>query len=100
MVRRPNMNIVHLLQKAVLFLCILLFATSAISAPQNNLNQDSNPKPLNPLLYSSFKKYVPVNPLFEEYIKRAKGELMYWPNYPLTAAQIEARNKEWDRKYN
>ncbi len=25
---------------------------------------------------------------------------MYWPNYPLTAAQIQARDKEWDRENN
>ena len=34
------------------------------------------------------------------YIKPLKNEMMYWPNYPLNAAQIEARNREWDRKYN
>lgn len=34
------------------------------------------------------------------YIKPAKHELMYWPNYPLNAVQIEARDREWDRKYN
>ncbi|MEO6541411.1 MAG: hypothetical protein ABIN74_10485, partial [Ferruginibacter sp.] len=41
-----------------------------------------------------------TNPLLAEYIKPTKHELMYWPNYPLTAAQVEARNKEWDRKFN
>ena len=23
---------------------------------------------------------------------------MYWPNYPLTTAQIETRNREWERR--
>ncbi|MBL7703212.1 MAG: hypothetical protein JNM14_13255 [Ferruginibacter sp.] len=28
------------------------------------------------------------------------GELMHWPNYPLTTAQIIARQEQWHRRNN
>jgi hypothetical protein len=49
---------------------------------------------LNPLLREAFKKPVKTNPLLAERIKPSKYELMYWPNYPLTAAQIAARDRK------
>jgi hypothetical protein len=53
---------------------------------------------LNPLLFAAFKKPVKPSPLLSEYIKPSKHELMYWPNYPLTIAEIEARDREWERR--
>ncbi len=93
MLCRYKNYITRFLQKATLLLCCCLFAASAIWAQQNNLNKDSNSKLLNPLLYNSFKNNVPANSLLAAYIKPAKGELMYWPNYPLTAAQIAERDR-------
>lgn len=55
---------------------------------------------MNPLLHVAFKKTVKPNPLLSEYIKPSKYELMYWPNFPLTPAQVEARDREWERKNN
>ena len=53
---------------------------------------------MNPLLFSAFKKPLKPNPLLSEYITPSKYELMYWPNFPLTPAQVEARDREWERK--
>ena len=53
---------------------------------------------MNPLLFSAFKKPLKPNPLLSEFIRPSKHELMYWPNFPFYAAQIEARNREWERK--
>ena len=53
---------------------------------------------LNPLLFGAFRRPVKPNPLLSEYIKPSKYELMYWPNFPLTPAQVEARDREWERK--
>ncbi|MGB4842900.1 MAG: hypothetical protein WBP16_00395 [Ferruginibacter sp.] len=59
----------------------------------NQVIKDTSPAKLNPLLYASFKKNKKANPLLQEYIKPTKYELMRWPNYPLTAAQIAARDR-------
>jgi hypothetical protein len=50
---------------------------------------------MNPLLLGTFKKPLKPNPLLSEYIKPSAHELMYWPNFPLNAAQIQARSKQW-----
>lgn len=97
MLKQSNIYNIHSLQKKVLFFCALLIFASVVSAQQNNLNKVNNHKPLNPLLYNSFKKPIQVNTLFDEYIKPGRFELMYWPNYPLTPAQIEARDRINDR---
>ena len=59
---------------------------------------DSSILKINPLLHSAFKNTVKSNSLLAQKMKPSRFELMYWPNYPLTAAQIEARNREWERR--
>lgn len=77
-----------------LLLHIVFIAALAVhaSAQNNNVNSDSNKVKLSPFLLSAFKKPLKANPLLAEKIKPSKFELMYWPNYPLTAAQIAARD--------
>lgn len=70
----------------------------AASAQAYNANEVGKYPRMNPLLYAAFKKPLKPNPLLSEYAKPSKYELMYWPNFPLTPAQIEARNREWERK--
>ena len=41
-----------------------------------------------------------MNPPYKPYVLRKGGELMHWPNYPLTAGQIIARQTEWQRRNN
>ena len=86
------------MQKILLNIIFIAAFSINASAQNNNVNSDSNKIKLSPLLLSSFKKPLKVNPLLAEKIKPTKFELMYWPNYPLTAAQIEARDREWQRR--
>ena len=39
-----------------------------------------------------------INPPYKPFVLRKGGELMHWPNYPLTAAQIIARQADWQRR--
>ena len=86
----------QLLQRTILCFGLILFIIVPVSAQTVKVNIKASEYHLNPLLISSFKKPIEANPLFAEYIKASKYELMRWPNYPLTAAQIEAR----DRRYS
>ena len=81
----------------MLFFLLLVFSSAPAWSQQHKLSNQPANKPLNPLLYSSFKKPVKANPLFEAYIKPSRFELMYWPNYPLTAEQIAARDRFYDQ---
>ncbi|MEP7236837.1 MAG: hypothetical protein ABI685_03190 [Ferruginibacter sp.] len=76
---------------------IFAFAiTASAQIPAVNINESYSV--INPILLSAFKKPLRANQLLSEYIKPSKYELMYWPNFPLNAAQVEARNREWERK--
>ena len=86
------------MQKILLNIIFIAAFSINASAQNNNVNSDSNIVKLSPLLRFAFKKPVKANPLLAEKIKPSKFELMYWPNYPLTAAQIEARDREWQRR--
>ena len=85
----------QLLQRTVVFFILILFFAIPVSAQTDNSN--TNEFHLNPLLLGSFKKPVKANLLLTEYIKPTKYELMRWPNYPLTPAQIAERDKRYDR---
>ncbi len=93
-----NKYLSFFMQHLLLNLVFLAAFTTNASAQNNNVKSDSNTVKLSPLLLSAFKKPLKANPLPAKKIKPSKFELMYWPNYPLTAAQIEARNKEWERR--
>lgn len=95
-----NKYLKHFLLKPVLIVGFILSFSAAASA-QVYLNDVVGKYPkMNPLLYTAFKKPAKPNPLLSEYIKPSKYELMYWPNFPLTPAQVEARDREWERKNN
>ena len=88
----------HFMQKSFVTISFIFAFAMDSSAQTINVNSSSNKINLNPLSNSSFKKPVKANPFLAERIKPTKFELMHWPNYPLTAAQIEARNREWERR--
>jgi hypothetical protein len=81
----------------LVLLCSLAINTRA---QQSILQEDSIKINLNPMLRLTFKPPIQENQQLYGYIKPLKHEMMYWPNFPLNAAQIESRNREWDRKYN
>jgi len=87
----------QLLQRTILCFGLILFIIVPVSAQTVKASIKTSEYHLNPLLISSFKKPIKPNPLFAEYIKASKYELMRWPNYPLTAAQIEARDRKYDQ---
>lgn len=71
---------------------------SVLSAQTVNVKARTNEFEINPLLLTAFKKPVQATPMLAERMKPSKYELMYWPNFPLTAAQIKARDSKWERK--
>ena len=90
----------HFLLKPMLTIgFVFSFSIAASSQIYYNAVVGKYPR-MNPLLYAAFKK--PVNPilLLSEYVKPSKYELMYWPDFPLTPAQLEARDREWERRNN
>jgi len=75
------------------------FSFSSLASAQVYYNDVVGKYPLmNPLLYAAFKKPLKPNPLLSEYVKPSKYELMHWPYFPLNAAQVDARNREWERR--
>ncbi len=95
-----NKYLKHFLLKPLIITGFML-SFSAAASDQVYLNDVVGKYPkINPLLYNAFKKPAKPNPLLSEYIKPSKYELMYWPNFPLTPAQVEARDREWERRNN
>jgi hypothetical protein len=95
-----NKYLPHFLLKPIVTIG-LIFSFSIAASAQIYYNDVVEKYPrMNPLLYGAFRKPVKPNPLLSEYIKPSTHELMYWPNFPLNYAQLEARQREWERKNN
>ena len=93
-----NKYLKHFLLRSIVIIGFI-FSFSIAASAQVYYNDVAGKYPrMNPLLFGAFRKSVKPNPLLSEYIKPSKHELMYWPNFPLNAAQVEARNREWERK--
>lgn len=87
--------------------CVLLMLFSAAGYSQNiPMVKDSLfTRPVSPVVVSISKRPVQlmrlhINPPYKPFFARKGGELMHWPNYPLTAAQIIARQADWQRRNN
>ena len=91
-----NKYLNHFLLKSVLNIGFLFAFAIAASAQTGNANSVRSTV-INPLLLSAFKNPLKTNPLLAERIKPTKHELMYWPNFPLTAAQIAERDKKYNK---
>lgn len=50
------------------------------------------------LYYHSFAQSKPTPAYTKLTYYRPNNQLMSWPNYPLTAAQIEQRDKQWEQE--
>jgi len=98
-----NKYLYHFMQKTITALVFLLtFSTAGYS--QNKLLQKDTilNQGFNPIFIAAYKKpYTLMIPhtgdSYRVYWKRSSRGLMYWPNYPLTAAQIEARDRKYDQ---
>lgn len=91
----------YLFHRKTILSIVSAIAFAPLVHAQNKLTAtNASPNHLSPLLVSSFKKQVKPASDLNERFKSPKNELMFWPNYPLTYAQIEARNQEWERENN
>ena len=84
---------------------LMIFSTAGYSQYQFQEKDTVLLQHFNPLfvtaLLNPYKDMIPhAGRSYRVYIKKPSKTLMYWPNYPLTTAQIEARNREWERRNN
>ena len=81
------------LQRSILHIVpVLFFCLSAY--PQEDVSKKDSLNPsLNPLLLSTFKKPVKVDPTLVEHLKPTKNELMDWSAYYLTDEQRRERER-------
>jgi len=91
-----NIHLRFSVQKTILSMVLILFLGLSACA-QHNLSKDTTGINLNPLLYTSFKNPIKPGTNLNERFKRPNDQLMYWPNYALTAAQIEERDRKYDQ---
>ena len=81
------------LQRSILHIIpVLFFCLSAYSQEDVSKKDSLNPS-LNPLLLSTFKKPVKVDPTLVEHLKPTKNELMDWSAYYLTDEQRRERER-------
>ena len=97
MLFKSNKYFLLYLPGIVLTLVPLLVFGLTVSAQNGLLKKDTSRLSLSPILFSAFKQPVKPNPLLNERLKRPGNQLMNWPNYPLTAAQIAQRDAKYDQ---
>lgn len=92
--RSGSIRYLYLFSRKIFMSIVLVLCLASRSHAQNMpAEKDSGFHHLNPLLHSSFKKPVKPAPGLNEHFKRPNNQLMSWPNYPLTAAQIAERDR-------
>lgn len=92
MMQQSKINRRKFLLVAKIFIMLLFSIPFASTAQVKIITANNTPIKINPLLLSAFKKQVSPNPLLAERVKPYKHELMYWPDFYLTAQQIQYRN--------
>lgn len=93
MQKAVNKQLFLVLQNTTLCILTMLFFSLPAYSQNDFAKPDAESAKLNPIFLAAIKKPIKANPIFVERIKPTKHELMYWPNFPLTAAQIEARDR-------
>ena len=94
------------LQRKITGIVLLMIFSTAAYAQNTPLPKDTLLTPhISPVVVSIHKKPAPlmtlhINPPYKPFVLRKGGELMHWPNYPLTAGQIIARQTDWQRRNN
>jgi hypothetical protein len=85
------------LQKTILSIILIAGLNSLLQAQISVSKKDSSILHLNPLLVSALKN--PLRPAtgLNDRFRRPNNQLMSWPNYSLTAAQIMERDKKYDQ---
>ena len=96
----------YFIQRKITWLVLLMIFSTAGYAQNTPMPKDTLLTPLvSPVVVSIHKKPAPlmtlhINPPYKSFVLRKGGELMHWPNYPLTAGQIIARQTDWQRRNN
>jgi hypothetical protein len=90
-------------RKIIVFVLLMIFSITGYAQVTVRLRDTLITASVNPLFFSSYKKpnqlmTMHINPPYKPFVFRKGGELMHWPNYPLTAAQIIAREADWQRR--
>jgi hypothetical protein len=80
--RRPLMGII-----------LMALFSNCTSAQNKLLNKDSNNTQTRLLYYHSFTSAKPVHPYTKIDYTRPNNQLMSWPNFPLTATEMERRHR-------
>lgn len=99
-----NKYLQHFIQKNISSLVLLMIFSTTGYSQNTLLPKDSLLTPLiSPVVVSLHKKPVQlmtlhINPPYKPFVLRRGSELMHWPNYPLTAGQIIARQADWQRR--
>lgn len=94
-----NKYLPHFLLKSFIMIHFMFLFSIVSTAQTVDNNFIENQALINPLLLKAFKNPSKVNPILTEHIKPTKYEMMHWPNYPLTADQIEARDKQYKQSF-
>ena len=96
----------YFMQRKITWLVLLMIFSTAGISQNKPIQKDTLIAPLiSPVVVSIHKKPAPlmtlhINPPYKPFVLRKGGELMHWPNYPLTAGQIIARQTDWQRRNN
>ena len=89
--------LIHSPNKAFIVI-LFLFLISSAQSQNDPFKKDTIPFHIDPL-HISLKPSPKANPELNEHFKRPENELMSWPNFPLTAAQIDYRDKKNNDPY-
>ncbi len=81
------------LQRSILHIIPVLFFCLSAYSQEDVSKKDSLNLRLNPLLLSTFKNPVKVDPTLNEHLKPTKNELMDWSAYYLTDEQRRERER-------
>jgi hypothetical protein len=93
----------YFLQRKIPFLVLLIIFSTTGYSQITTLQKDSFiTQRLSPVFKAANKKPFQlrvfyVSPPYKVYTVRKGKELMYWPNFPLTAAQIEQRDRRYEQ---
>lgn len=93
----------HFLQRTIpVLVLVLIFSITGLSQTAQLPKEILLARGLNSAFIAANKKPFQVRvsynvPPYKIYAVRKCGELMYWPLFPLTATQIAARDRKYDR---
>jgi len=74
------------LQKTIALLAAVILTAGSLSAQDTAAANDSMPKPV---VIFAYKDSANTKPIAKYVYRQPTNELMRWPNYPLTAEQVQ-----------